>query len=172
MTYLYLDTETTGLNPGVHEVVELSYAVGGGEIYTLVLPHTLDHADARALEINRYHERGLANQAAWATASDVDLFLQRAQATVLVGANPRFDANFLCARLGSEPWSYRLWDVEAYAAGVFAWPEIRGLKAVRDHLITRGWALAAPDHSSAVDVLVTRQAHLALMAEARANQAH
>ena len=48
MTYVYLDCETTGLDPERHEIWEIAFAVDGGEIQSSFVrrygpPGTTDH---------------------------------------------------------------------------------------------------------------------------------
>ena len=159
MTLVYLDTETTGLDPDRHEVWELAYAVDDGSIRSGVVAHSLRHADPKALSMNGYGERGdrlsfnLTIEAECRSALD---------GATLVAANPAFDAAFLRARWGVTPWRYRLLDVEAYAMGALGFPEPKGLKDVADALRSRGYEVHHPDHSAAGDVATLRDCHLAL----------
>lgn len=68
--FVYIDVETTGLNLGEHEIIELSYAIGNGPIITLYpeyLADVLQGADPMALEVNRFIERFASEdeQGAW-----------------------------------------------------------------------------------------------------------
>lgn len=168
MTLLFLDTETTGLDPAKHEVWELAYAIGDGPVHTYVLRHNLATADLQALAVNGYHERSRKQP----LAATVELEVRTSFAgTTLVGANPRFDAAFLSARWGIEPWKYRLLDIEAYAMGILgtdlftsdAVPSLRDvvdqLNAVPDH----SFAIPQPNHTAARDVVCVRAAYKALL---------
>lgn len=57
MTLVYLDTETTGLDPAVHQVWEIGYAVDDGPIVSGFVRHdppTLDYASLQAALVNGY----------------------------------------------------------------------------------------------------------------------
>lgn len=164
---IFIDTETTGLDPAIHEVWEVAWAAQDGPITCLRLPHDLRTADPAALEINGYHRRpseyrtGAPNQ-----ITELTLKAALAGAT-LVGANPAFDAAFLSARWRARPWHHRLIDVEALALQEFGWERPRGLRDVADALRALGFSIAEPDHTATGDVTVTRECYLALRAFAR-----
>lgn len=162
MTLVYLDTETTGLDPDRHEVWELAYAVDDGPIHSGVMFHSLRHADPKALAMNGYWERTKdAKPEVWADLENGARFAL--EGATLVGANPAFDAAFLRARWGVTPWRYRLFDIEAYAMGALGWDEPKGLAAIAERLaIGEGLDIPAPDHTAAGDVATLRACHLAL----------
>ena len=54
---VYLDVETTGLDPELHEVWEIAYAVNDGPILSSFVDHTLLGADPVALTVGQYHNR-------------------------------------------------------------------------------------------------------------------
>jgi DNA polymerase III alpha subunit (gram-positive type) len=131
-TLAFVDVETTGLDPAMHRVWDVAV--------TLRLPDgrqvsrqwfidfndlNLETADAKALEIGRFTSRYPAEPIAPYTTLESMVAMQlhdSLSGAVLVGANPQFDAAFLLAMLqrhglNRRPWSYRLLDVEAYAAG-------------------------------------------------------
>jgi len=155
VTYLFLDVETTGLDVGVHEVWEIAYAIDDGPIRTAFVPHTLDNADPKALEINNYWAR-------FDQAPDLSgLFEQNlrdlAQEQYLVGSNPAFDHRMLLKRWGSTPWHYRMIDLAAYAMPYFGWNVPEGMAQIARSLdITEG------DHSAARDVETLRECFYAL----------
>lgn len=167
MSLVYLDTETTGLNPMRHQIWEIAYAVDGGPIRSGVVAHDVAGAEPVALEINRYWDRV---GAASAPDYDAQAFESELRAAItdatLVGANPAFDAAFLATRWdcwGVAPWKYRMLDIETYAAAVLDWPIPRGLKAIAEELGDRlGWNVPPPDHTAAGDVRTTRAAYEAL----------
>ena len=54
---VYVDCETTGLDPDRHEIWEIAYAVGDGPIVSSFVSHqriTLDHETVAAMRINHY----------------------------------------------------------------------------------------------------------------------
>lgn len=148
MTLVYLDTETTGLDPQLHSIWEAAWAVDDGPIKSGLLEHHLKNADRKALEINHYDER--ANPP-WADEGALRLALDGA---TLVGANPAFDAGFLRARWGESPWRYRLFDIEAYAMPLLGYDTPKGLATIAADL-----GVVAPDHTAAADVHTLRECH-------------
>lgn len=162
MSVIYVDCETTGLDHDRHEIWELAYAVDDGPIKSGVVLHSLRHADPMALGMNGYwsRTRGVTPE----SCQEVETGLRNAfvPGMTLVGANPRFDAAFLRARWGVEPFHYRLLDVEAYAMGALGCEQPQGLRTVAEALRGRGFAVQHPDHSAAGDVATLRACHAAL----------
>ena len=135
---LFIDTETTGLNPERHELWEIAavervpHTTGPGAETRhrwFVRPEHLDTAEPVALEIGHFYER-------FPTADTYDPqtdilpdhsstfareFEKMSRGATLVGANVRFDERFLndfLRRFRCVPgWSYRLLDVEALTQG-------------------------------------------------------
>jgi len=138
MTELWVvDVETTGLDRTRHVPVEVA-AVNlktGREIYFVpfVTSEALGNADPEALRIHRYYERALYRDKLAKTPTlncYHDLF-GVLEGNTLGGANARFDADMLIAGYENvrgadtatsrrEPWRYRVSDLSAYTAGVFA----------------------------------------------------
>lgn len=161
MTLVFIDTETTGLDPNRHEVWELAYAIGQGPIHSGVIAHSLRCADPVALRLNGYANR--ADRLSFNLTVEEECRSALEGAT-LVAANPAFDAGFLRARWGHTPWHHRLWDVEAYAAGVLGLDSLKGLKGITDTLRELGHDIPEPDHSAAADVATLRASFNALRA--------
>jgi DNA polymerase III epsilon subunit-like protein len=159
MSLIYLDTETTGLDPERHEIWELAYAVDDGPIESGVMFHSLRHADPKALAMNGYWDRVEgAKPNGWA---QLEVGARDAlNGATLVGANPAFDAAFLRARWGVAPWRYRMLDIESYAMPLLGWDEPRGLKDIAARLLASGVSL--PDHTAYGDVKCLRECHKAL----------
>lgn len=149
MTLVYLDTETTGLDPNLHEVWEVAWAVDDGPIISGSVWHRLENFDPKALEINGYHERIDVIEPV-----DGDDLYKALHGATLVGANPAFDAAFLRARWGEAPWRYRMLDVEAYAMPLLGYSEPKGLATIAADL-----GVEAPDHTAAADVHTLRECH-------------
>lgn len=154
MSIVYIDTETTGLDPSIHEVWEIAYAVGDGPIHFGTVPHLGASADPSALAMNGYWERGFTNFKNHLIDGEVRDALEGA---TLVGANPAFDAAFLRQRWGVAPWKYRLLDIEAYAMAALGLDEPKGLSYIAEQL-----QVQAPDHTAAGDVRTLRECHEAL----------
>ena len=123
---VFVDTETTGLDPFMHDAWEYALIVrrDGQDIeHVFQIEPDLGNADPKALEINRYHQRTSAADWTWA---DPHLAATRMyhllNGTVLVGSNPSFDADMirnLFARYYdvAKPWHYRTLDIATFAAG-------------------------------------------------------
>lgn len=97
----FLDCETTGLNPEIHEMLEFAAikAIADGDA-TLVLkirPEHIETAEPKALEINGY------NEAEWADAMDLreagPIILAFLKNTVIIGHGVGFDIGFIEALL-------------------------------------------------------------------------
>jgi oligoribonuclease (3'-5' exoribonuclease) len=160
MTFVFIDTETTGLNPAKHQVWEAAYAVGeDGPVLHSLLTHDAGTADPAAMHMNNYLDRAavLNTQEALVNALRFEgAFKAALQGATLVGANPAFDAAFLNARWGESPWHYRLLDVEAYAMPILGYDSPRGLAAIYTDLTNLGHEIYTPDHTARADVLCVR----------------
>ncbi|NUP45239.1 MAG: hypothetical protein HOY76_51510 [Streptomyces sp.] len=122
----FTDTETTGLDPVLHEAWEIAVILrvdGKDEEHTWRIKPDLASADPAALELNRYHERTAHPEWKWddphIACAELHTMLEGA---VIVGSNPSFDAemisNLLAAYHGNpRPWHYRSIDVVTLAAG-------------------------------------------------------
>lgn len=100
----FIDTETTGLDPDKHELVEIAIIVQSpwGRLthyHTRIKPENIEAAHPKALEINGY----AANPDAWKHAplmSEVGILITSTlKNTVLVGHNVGFDIAMLKAHL-------------------------------------------------------------------------
>lgn len=134
----FVDLETTGLDPDVHEAWEIAIIKRCGDgpdwehhwqIRPTVL-HLERIADPKALEIGRYHQRmNIPNGAYYAQFGTdgnpvpmgrtelVQTVSQLLKDAVIVGSNPAFDATFLRYLLDDAPWHYRTLDIATLAAG-------------------------------------------------------
>lgn len=100
----FFDTETTGLEPGRHEIIEVAIIrvlpEGNREVFTSkIKPARLSEASPKALEINGYTDD------AWADAPAFSAVAERItgmlKGSVIVGHNVGFDIGFLEAELKS-----------------------------------------------------------------------
>jgi len=127
---VFLDVETTGLDPKVHEIVEIAIVALEGTILldTKVKPVNLASADQRALKINGY----LDHPELWDGAPTFDEIkddvMEALKHKVVVGQNPNFDRNFV---------------VEALARCGVASPQKRVKRHVVD-VITLAWEHLVP----------------------------
>ena len=155
---IVVDTETDGLDEDHNRPCEVAWRWWRGSVDGLFIPpHTLgEHTDPKALEINRYDERGLGDSDRWDLVySATKLLHEMLQGSALAGANPRFDARmlnhlFVAAGLAPSPWHYRLVDVQAYAAGRLGIPpwSLPGL-----HTLTELMGVPSPTHGAMDDVV-------------------
>lgn len=151
---VFLDTETTGLDPDKHEVWEIALAVNDDPVQVYYVEHALRSADLNALELNGYWQRMHRNT----PQNEHDLQVRHMiEGNTLVCANPTFDRMMLRKRWGFEPYHYRSIDVESMALVVFGWDRPRGLKDIAAELRGRGYDIPEPDHSAAKDVEVLRK---------------
>lgn len=96
---VFVDTETTGLRPEYHEIIEI-YIIkedpGGnviGEWHYKIRPEYLERASKIALEINGYTHKKWEGAVYFTTvAEEIKDILHRC---IWVGHNPRFDYDFL-----------------------------------------------------------------------------
>lgn len=142
MSVVFVDTETTGLDPARHEVFEVALLSSEGHEAQFWLPVDLRSADPTALRMTRYYQRhpretspgGIGADAYERRFQDIPIgwkptsfgaVVERIVAATagqhLVGAVPSFDATFLDVLIrqhGLVPaWHYHLVDVEALVAG-------------------------------------------------------
>lgn len=149
-----------------HQIAELAFAVGDQPVTGAPVPHTLEGADPKSLEVNRYFERNLGDVSPWDFAV-TEQFMRAAAGNILVGANPAFDAYRIEKLMRFSSWHYRLGDVESVAWLMLGFDEPPGLRQIRDRLNQLGFALPEPDHSAAGDVEVVRAVFRVLQRIAR-----
>ena len=123
MSVVFIDCETTGLDPDRHEIWELALIVDGEE-HVWVMDVDLSKADPGALRVSRYYERLWYSERKTLASTPFEVAAQVCYLTAnrtLVGINPAFDAAFLTRflrRHGYVPaWHYHVIDVKAVAAG-------------------------------------------------------
>jgi DNA polymerase III epsilon subunit-like protein len=177
-----VDTETSGLDHTIHQVVEVGWwNLTTGKRGEFIPPHdvrdVLAKADLRALQINRYIDRIATALQDERGVAAMDLAEQLAGNT-LVAVNPSFDAPFLadmftryeCGLRGQEAfcapeWHYRMWDINSYAAGVLGLDELPGLERLCGLLDTT----FGPDHTAHGDVTAAGHCFVELRKRAQAN---
>lgn len=115
-----VDIETTGLHANAKILEVAAVNVGTGEELYFA-PHVdgdaFKWAEGRAMQINRYFERGVWDHVLTQDATH-DRYIKLAEMLVdntFAGSNPTFDSSRLPIGNG---WHHRLLDLSAYAAGV------------------------------------------------------
>lgn len=125
MSVVFVDTETTGLDPDRHEIWEVAaiWRADSNDRWierVWQLPVDLGRADSKSLELNNYHERARPTFSD-ALALFANDFASITRGKHLVGAVISFDEERLRKLLranGACPeWHYHLIDVEALVAG-------------------------------------------------------
>lgn len=163
MSLVFLDTETTGLDPFIHDIWEVAFAVDDGPIADYILVHSLKTADPAALELNDYW--GRFPQGARSSGPWVDQHLRKVfEGATIVGANPAFDAMFLQHRWRAQPWHYRLLDISSMSVAVFGFRgdgKPPGLVDVANEC-RRFAEVPEPDHTAAGDVATLRACYRVL----------
>lgn len=135
MSVVYIDTETTGLDPYKHQIWDLALIDEDGNEYQWFFKPDLRFADPIALDIGKYYERTSQSAAKWEFTngrkghwSDPRQALNLVRALTwdkhLVGAIPSFDEErlrLLFLQHGVPfKWHYHLIDIEALAVGYLA----------------------------------------------------
>lgn len=124
---VFLDTETTGLDPETERIFEVAIIAGEKEHVWRIEPErsVVDRMHPKALEVNRYHER--TQRPEWEWGAYIGSLVEIADlihGKHIVGAVPDFDTRFLAAeykraggRVSCPQWHYHLIDVETLAVG-------------------------------------------------------
>ena len=104
MTRLWVDTETTGLIPRKHEIIEIAILTetvlpgGGGTITeswsTKIRPARIEEAEPKALEVNGYRAEEWAGAPTFDEVA-ADIAKRLASSTVICGHNVSFDISFI-----------------------------------------------------------------------------
>lgn len=178
----YIDTETTGLNPAVHEVIDIAVVFDLEVADKLQIPHLIrdpaehvayyttrikpehiDVAEEKALAVNGYTTEGWANAP---TAAEVVPILQVIlKDVVCCGHNVGFDTDFIQNMIKRTGSSFRMdyHKVDTVTFGytylVPAGLEKLSLDAIRDFL---GWPKDG-GHRALQDALDARRLHKLLL---------
>lgn len=168
MTVLcFVDTETTGLDPRIHQPYEVSWWREDEALpSTFWIEHTLEHADQQALNVGHYWERGASGAMVGGRLSTAGpRWLSAAlNGVTLVGSNPAFDAAMLTRVIGAPVWHHRMIDVSNVAMVVFNTDRPLGLADCAAACRAHGHDIPEPDHTAEGDVRTTRAVHEALRA--------
>ncbi|HJR88958.1 MAG TPA: hypothetical protein VJ782_02230 [Aeromicrobium sp.] len=163
-TLCFIDTETTGLDARIHQPYEVCFWREDSDgPTTLNLPHSLEFADATALGIGGYHDRGFTPHDYTQMANTCRFKLvANLRGVTLVGSNPAFDAAMLTRFIGAPVWHYRLINVAEGGMWTFGWDRPKGLADVAAECRSRGYEIPEPDHTAEGDVRATRAVYEAL----------
>lgn len=165
---VYLDTETTGLDPLRHDVIECAWAVDNAPVQTATFDHDLAHADPRALEVNHYWSRGFIQAARAhgepprAHGAGHKRLIGDLTGATLVAEHYGFDVAMLLRKIGFEPWHYRKIELSSVAMTVFDLPRPESLRDTRARLLDLGYDVPEGDHTARADVECLRACYLAL----------
>jgi DNA polymerase-3 subunit epsilon len=152
-----LDTETTGLIPGKHEVIEVAVLVGDTLHHWLVRPERLEDAEPKALEVNGYARNPERWDGAKTMLEVAPEILTVLKGAVVVGHNVGFDLDMLnghMRKVGLHPrLPYHKVDTTtlAYTRLAPLGLDRLALDAIRDFL---GWSKEGA-HTAVKDVMDT-----------------
>lgn len=154
----FVDVETTGLNPAIHEVIEISIIKvcpqkGETTFTSKISPVYIEHAEPRALEINGYTAKE------WRSAPTAEIVFARVadllSGCILVGHNVRFDEEFIsesCHRLGLRcRYDRRMIDTVTLSLEHLHNLDSVSMDSIRDYF---GWCSG---HRAQIDVQQTRR---------------
>jgi DNA polymerase III epsilon subunit-like protein len=189
---VFVDTETTGLDPRRHEVYEISMTKVTSVDYEpedaesrdyWIEPRQLQHAESGALQVGRFYERrdkldervtgNLVNseELRVLTAMEIARFTEGCH---LVGAQVHFDAGFLNAFLrqnGACPaWHHRLIDVESLAMAVLVGEDESWSRPQSLSEICEAFGIPRESHDAKTDCEAAHEAFFTLMRLAERRQ--
>lgn len=147
---IYLDTETTGLDPATDEILEVAIVrekveypyTRRGEITTTwcrkITPQHIETASPEALKVNGYTPEAWAEAVPFASVAEEIVSLLTGG--TLIGHNPKFDTGFVSAELKRAGVEARISHrtIDTTTAAYLAWGLDGNLKLsldnLRDHL--------------------------------------
>jgi DNA polymerase-3 subunit epsilon len=165
MSRIWVDTETTGLDPNKHEIIEIAILResvlpgGGGAITeswsTKIAPARIEDADPKALEVNRYSKESWGDAPTFAAVAD-DIAKRLASGSVICGHNISFDVGFIEAEFKRLDRKVRMpyHKVDTVTLAYCAWnadPELPGPGLSLDKLRKFGGISMAGAHSALKD---------------------
>jgi DNA polymerase III alpha subunit (gram-positive type) len=95
----FIDLETTGFKPGVHEIIEIGGVITNAQLEIIdeidikVQPVRIETASAHAMEVNGYTPESWLG--AISLRSAMEIFSAKTENAIMSGHNTRFDLSFL-----------------------------------------------------------------------------
>ncbi|AXH49223.1 DNA polymerase exonuclease subunit [Streptomyces phage Blueeyedbeauty] len=151
---VFVDTETTGLDPKTDKLVEVTYAVEMEEPVTLYFG--VKKVPAFIDDLTKFSVRKVYDEPE-ATEEQKETFREALRNQTMVAGNPKFDVGFLEAN-GLYTAHYRTLDVQSYAMAKLNLSFMPSMAEIHFALRARGFKFTEPDHSSRNDVLFMREA--------------
>lgn len=162
MRTVFLDIETTGLNPLKNEIMEVAAIVreddpgkADREIH-FSLPIVERLADAKALEINGYHDRRDELNAIQINRLEAAELLAPLKGALVVGNNIQFDLRFIELLISDAPWYYSPLDLKALVAGRCGMDKPASTKLIAE---VAGVPLSKDAHTALVDARWNRDVY-------------
>lgn len=93
---VFIDLETTGLNPDIHEIIECALIFeDGGTYHKYIRPNRIEYADPVALKINGFHERSKEWKDSISQEELAFALVGLLHNRIIIGHNPTFDMSFI-----------------------------------------------------------------------------
>lgn len=166
---IYLDTETTGLEPAVHEVIEVAVVreevpypyTQPGKITLMwsrkVAPRHLETASPEALKVNGYTPEKWANAQPFSVIAGE--LVEHMKGGTIIGHNPKFDTGFIAAELKRAGVDARIphRTIDTTTAAYMAWGLDGNLKLSLDSLRGHLGLSSGGAHTALQDALDCRE---------------
>jgi DNA polymerase-3 subunit epsilon len=96
---IFLDTETTGLDPAEQEIIEICLMAEDGEVlfHSKIKPLHIETAHPKALEVNGYSDEAWADAPTFAEVAEE--IYKHLKWCIMAGHNVSFDASFIKAEM-------------------------------------------------------------------------
>lgn len=171
---LFLDVETTGLDPSTHEVIEIAAMrtspnalVIRGQYTAKIKPLKIELAEPKALQINGYTPSEWSDEKCTSLETVVSEISKLGNDCVLVGHNVSFDESFVVPMFKKleqrVPWSYHKVDTVTLAWPLYVTTDLEGLSLAK--ISSYLGADAKPTHRAAADVAACREVYVRLIAK-------
>lgn len=152
MTYLFIDTETGGLDPNMHSLLTFAAIATDDDFnelqtFSCAFKCELYHVSAQALRVNNLDIRALYETGVM--YSDAHAIFAAYPKTTIAGWNVQFDKRFVEYWIDPPQLNYRTLDVQSVFR--FMYPQERGSLADAARIFN----LPVPDHTALADVSVT-----------------